>query len=150
MLPHRVKPIHLLMLFTLLALFPTRVLAHAGSGQFLLISDLHFDPFYDGALFDQLDTQPVETWGKILEKSQPAGFNLMGTDSNFALLTSSLDEAARRLPGPDFILYPGVYRCAIMNVTPAEFQMCYRGVPEPERPPSLSGRKMLVEPRSPK
>ena len=43
-----------------------------------------------------------------------------------------------------------VYRCAIMNVTPAEFQTCYRGVPEPERPPSLSGRKVLVEPRSPK
>ena len=47
MLSHRLKPIHLLLLFTLLGLTPTRVLAQAGAGQFLLISDIHFDSFYD-------------------------------------------------------------------------------------------------------
>jgi hypothetical protein len=72
-----------------------------------LISDIHFDPFYDGALFEQLEAQPVENWAGILEKSQPPGFNRLGTDSNYALLKSSLDEATRRMPSPDFILYPG-------------------------------------------
>ena len=104
----RMKPLHLLLLFTLLALSPTRVLAQASSGQFLLISDIHFDPFYDKRIIPASSTPNRSKRGrKILEKSQPAGFNLMGTDSNFALLTSSLDEAARRMPDPDFILYPG-------------------------------------------
>lgn len=79
----------------------------AAAGEFLLISDVHFDPFFDGALFDRLDAQPVEKWADILEQSKPAGFNPRGTDSNFALLRSSLEEAGRRNPRPDFILYPG-------------------------------------------
>jgi hypothetical protein len=107
MLAHRSKNVRLLLLFTILVLTPNRVSAQAGTGQFLLISDIHFDPFYDGALFDQLDRQPVENWAGILEKSQPTGFNPIGTDTNYALLKSSLDEACRRMPAPDFILYPG-------------------------------------------
>jgi hypothetical protein len=39
-----------------------------------------------------------------------------------------------------------VYRCAISNVTPAEFQMCFRGVREPVRPPPLAGRKLPTQP----
>jgi sphingomyelin phosphodiesterase acid-like 3 len=123
MFSHRLKTIYLLLLFTLLVLVPTRALAQSGTGQFLLISDIHFDPFYDGALFDQLDTQPVEMWAKILEKSQPAGFNLMGTDSNYALLKSSLDEAARRIPGPDFLLYPGDF---LAHVWPGKYDRLAR------------------------
>jgi sphingomyelin phosphodiesterase acid-like 3 len=99
--------VKLWLLLTLLVLTPNHVSAQAGSGQFLLISDIHFDPFYDGTLFDQLDAQPVEDWAGILEKSQPPGFCRMGTDTNYALLKSSLDEARRRMPAPDFILYPG-------------------------------------------
>jgi len=68
---------------------------------------LHFDPFYDGSLFGQLQTRPAEDWGAILEKSQPAGFNPRGTDSNYALVKSSLDAARARIARPDFILYPG-------------------------------------------
>src|SRR5262245_64936004 len=81
--------------------------AQSGPGEFLLISDIHFDPFYDGSLFDQLVAQPVEDWAGILEKSQPIGFNPRGTDSNYALLKSSLDDARQRIPAPDFLLYPG-------------------------------------------
>ena len=76
-------------------------------GEFLLISDIHFDPFFDGALFTKLDAQPVENWAEILGKSQPGGFSPMGTDSNYTLLKSSLDDAQRRIPAPDFLIYPG-------------------------------------------
>jgi hypothetical protein len=81
--------------------------AQAGGGEFLVISDIHFDPFYDGSLFARLDAAPVEDWARILETSQPAGFNPVGTDSNYALLKSSLDDVGRRVPSPDFVLYPG-------------------------------------------
>ncbi len=81
--------------------------AQSTGGEFLLISDVHFDPFFDGALFAKLDAQPVESWTEILGKSEPGGFNPMGTDSNYALLKSSLDDAQRRMPAPDFLLFPG-------------------------------------------
>jgi len=81
--------------------------AVAEDGQFLLISDIHFDPFDDAALFDELQDQPADQWGAILDKSRPAGLNPRGTDSNFALLQSGLDDVHQRIPDPDFILYPG-------------------------------------------
>ena len=82
-----------------------------GASQFLLISDMHFDPFYDGELFPQLVEEPVENWAGILEKSQPAGFNPIHTDSNYTLVSTALDDAKNRLPEPDFILYPGDFMC---------------------------------------
>jgi sphingomyelin phosphodiesterase acid-like 3 len=83
------------------------VSAVSDTGEFLHVSDLHFNPFYDGALFPQLSSQPVERWAGILETSQPPAFNLMGQDSNYALIKSTLDEARRRAPAPDFLLVSG-------------------------------------------
>lgn len=100
--------VRLVWFWALVVCIPTWALAQEeGQGQFLLISDIHFDPFYDGSLFGQLQAQPVEKWPEILEESKPAGFNPRGTDSNYALVKSSLDEVQKRLPDPDFILYPG-------------------------------------------
>ncbi|QDV39338.1 metallophosphoesterase [Tautonia plasticadhaerens] len=76
-------------------------------GRFLLLSDIHFDPFFDGTLFHRLAAEPIERWAQILAGSRPAGFNPRGTDSNFALLSAALDDARRRCPDPDFVLYPG-------------------------------------------
>ena len=39
-------------------------------------------------------------------RSRPASIR-WGPDSNYALLKSSLDDARKRIPHPDFILYPG-------------------------------------------
>jgi hypothetical protein len=96
-----------LIVFLTTAARPEQSRAQTATGQFLLISDLHFDPFYDGSLFAQLQARPVEQWGAVLETSQPTGFNPRGTDSNHALVRSSLDDARARIPRPDFILYPG-------------------------------------------
>ena len=81
--------------------------AQPEKGHFLHISDLHFNPFYDGSLFQQLDAQPVENWAAILEKSQPPGFNPVGQDSNYALIKSTLDQVVRHSPAPDFLLVSG-------------------------------------------
>ncbi len=90
-----------------MAPIPAPRAAGPGSGRFLVISDIHFDPFFDGSLFPRLRDAPVEEWRGILAGSRPSGFNPRGTDSNDALLQSGLDEAQARLPDPDFILYPG-------------------------------------------
>jgi hypothetical protein len=82
-------------------------LAAADTGTFLVISDIHFNPFYDPSAFPQLAASPSNDWPAILRNSQPVGVNPRGSDSNYALLTSSLDDARSRVPEPDFILYPG-------------------------------------------
>src|SRR5262245_33823014 len=78
------------------AVAPALSFAPAASGTFLVISDIHFNPFYDASLFMDLAARPSAEWPGILAKSQPVGINLRGTDSNFALLTSSLDDARAR------------------------------------------------------
>jgi sphingomyelin phosphodiesterase acid-like 3 len=103
----RSKTVRLVMLWALCVIGAAPVRAQSGTGQFVHISDIHFNPFYDCSLFEQLNAQPVENWAGILEKSQPPGFNPMGQDSNYALIKSSLDEARRRTPAPDFLLVSG-------------------------------------------
>jgi sphingomyelin phosphodiesterase acid-like 3 len=101
------KLIRVVSLILFVGHFPLQVRAQPDSGQFLVISDIHFDPFYDGALYQRLVAKPAEGWGEILREGRPAGINPRGTDSNDALLQSSLDDALRRCPQPDFILFPG-------------------------------------------
>ncbi len=79
------------------------------SGRFVLISDIHFNPFHDPSLFPQLVEQPVEQWEKLFASSHKALWSRYGEDSNYALLKSTLDDARSRLAAPDFILYPGDY-----------------------------------------
>ena len=77
----------------------------AASGSFLVLSDIHFDPF-DAPLFERLNQGKVEQWAEILAASANQGQKL-GRDATIALVRSALDDAARRAPAPDFILCPG-------------------------------------------
>ena len=97
----------LLPLALLIALLPGPVPARAEPGQFLLISDIHFNPFDDRGVFGRLREQPAEKWADILADSQSARFSAKKEDTNYALLQSTLDYACCNLPDPDFILYAG-------------------------------------------
>lgn len=80
--------------------------AQTGTGRFLVLSDFHFDPF-DGLTRDQFERLAAATpadWPKLLA-GQPAAAH--GRDAPFSLFHSSLDDAAKRCPEPDFILCPG-------------------------------------------
>jgi len=85
----------------------TPAIGQAKSGRFLLISDIHFDPFHDPSLFEKLADQPVEHWKQILASSRNLQFSRYGQDTNYSLLKSTLDDALKRIPDPDFIIYPG-------------------------------------------
>lgn len=76
-------------------------------GNVLVISDIHFDPFYDRALFGELETEPAERWAGVLNRSQPPGVNPREQDSNYALFASALDDAKARVPDPALVLCPG-------------------------------------------
>lgn len=73
----------------------------------LLFSDVHFDPFADPALVPALAATDVSGWKAIFEASGRTGYAAYGSDANYALFASALDDMAARAGGVDLILYPG-------------------------------------------
>ncbi len=91
-------------LFACLTVLPTLAIAE----EFLVVSDIHFKPFADlnEKQFRVLQDLPAEHWPEFLLKRNDTP-SRPGSDSNFALMSSSLDAAKKRVPDPAFILYPG-------------------------------------------
>lgn len=82
--------------------------AAAGTGSFLLLSDIHLDPFANPALLKQLIAAPVEQWETIFESSPNDGFAPSGKDANYPLMISALD-AAQKQGTYDFAIVTGDY-----------------------------------------
>ncbi len=84
-----------------------------GEGLFLILTDIHFDPFADPGLARELASAPVAQWQSILSGSSRTGFAQYGSHANYPLMKSAL-SAARKLSESrgvpyDFVLYPGDY-----------------------------------------
>lgn len=88
-------------------LFFSRTLAGQEHSRILNFSDMHFDPFYDTTLISILTTSDYTDWKKIFEKSEIKAPSSYGSDSNFPLIISSLNEMKTRIPDPDFIIITG-------------------------------------------
>ncbi|MGH6901810.1 MAG: hypothetical protein ACREIR_03625, partial [Geminicoccaceae bacterium] len=101
-----------------------------GQGVFLIISDIHFDPFADPAIVEELVAADVDAWPGIFERSQAKGFAQYGSDTNYPLMTSALEAARRFLPRPDFVLYPGDW---LAHEFEAKFEAAAGGGPEAYR-----------------
>ena len=80
-----------------------------GQGVFLIIADIHFDPFADPAIVDQLVAAEVGAWPGIFASAGRQGFAQYGSDANYPLMMSALEAAAGLLPQPDLVLYAGDY-----------------------------------------
>ncbi len=76
------------------------------TGRALLISDIHFDPLADPAIVRQLIASPVEQWDAIFQSSQQKSFSSYGSDTNYPLLSSTLDEVAAQAPF-DYVIFTG-------------------------------------------
>jgi hypothetical protein len=77
------------------------------SNTFLLFSDVHFDPFADPSLVPALAAADVSAWKGILASSSRTAYASYGSDSNYALFESTLDDMAARAGDVSTILYPG-------------------------------------------
>jgi sphingomyelin phosphodiesterase acid-like 3 len=76
------------------------------SGRALLLSDIHLDPLADPAIVGQLIAAPVEKWDAIFQRSQRKTLSLYGSDANYPLFSSSLEEVARQGKF-DYVLFTG-------------------------------------------
>src|SRR5262252_6485811 len=75
--------------------------------KFLWISDLHFNPMADPMLVKELDAAEAAQWEPILERTLPASFSLYGSDTNWWLLKSALQQFPATLRHPAFIMVTG-------------------------------------------
>ncbi|HET9639733.1 MAG TPA: metallophosphoesterase [Allosphingosinicella sp.] len=79
------------------------------SGQFLALSDVHFDPFADPAIVPRLIAAEADQWPAIFAAAKPAPPVGAGSDTNYALFESTLRQAAAAggRDGYDFVLVTG-------------------------------------------
>src|SRR5262249_146269 len=77
-------------------LFALSLSAHASeqskTAKFLWISDLHFNPMADPMLVKELDAAEAARWEPILERTLPASYSMYGSDTNWWLLKSALQQ----------------------------------------------------------
>lgn len=79
-----------------------------GTGNFLLMSDIHFNPFADPKLVKSLMAAPVEKWEALFKSSSNQSFALSGKDTNYPLMISALSAAAKK-GRYDFAVITGDY-----------------------------------------
>lgn len=89
----------------------------ATEAKALLVSDIHFDPFFDPSKVKQLADAPVDRWEAILTAPAPDSTEsyrqllqecgTKGADTPFALLKSSLDEMKARAGDAKFVTVTG-------------------------------------------
>ncbi|MGB8193837.1 MAG: metallophosphoesterase [Chitinophagaceae bacterium] len=76
-------------------------------GTFLSVSDLHFNPYFDQSLLDTLMKSDYTNWYNIFESSSIKTPNSYGSDANYPLVKSALQNMQQQLANPDFIIITG-------------------------------------------
>lgn len=86
-------------------------LASVGSNQgaFLLISDIHFDPFADASLVSRLAAAPASAWEAIFQSSSNHALSQDSRDSSYWLLASAIAAAQGSGVHYDYVLMTGDY-----------------------------------------
>jgi sphingomyelin phosphodiesterase acid-like 3 len=85
-----------------------RVSPQGKQGAYLLLSDIHFDPFVDPALVPALDAAPAEEWDGIFKKSSQTAFPVyFDADTNAPLWQSALAALAKPGVNYDYAIITG-------------------------------------------
>ncbi len=73
----------------------------------LVVSDIHFDPFADPRIAEKLLVAPGERWRAIFAAAGPQAISGYGSDANYALLESTLDAMRNAEDDPPVIVLTG-------------------------------------------
>lgn len=107
---------------------PTQKPGTNTTNNFLSISDIHFNPFFDRALINQLKVAPIAKWDSLFATSTISSYGYYGwshpdmIDTNWKLFKSALKEMKAANATPDFITINGDFLCH-------EFEGLYVGNP---------------------
>lgn len=101
------RRIAFLLVACLLLVAATQQPVRAATQQWLVISDVHFDPFADAKLAQRLADAPLSRWRAILSDGGAQPFSNYGSDTNFPLLESTLDEMRNQVNAPPVVIITG-------------------------------------------
>lgn len=73
----------------------------------LVLSDLHFDPFTQSRLVDRLAAAPPNRWREVFASGEALGPSGAGSDTNFTLLESTIDAARNTAADPRVVVIDG-------------------------------------------
>lgn len=79
----------------------------ASSGDALILTDVHFDPFYDSSLFQDLLHTESGGWADVFMSSSITDMPGYGSETNYPLLDAVLDSALLQVPDPAFVVFTG-------------------------------------------
>lgn len=75
--------------------------------SWIAVSDIHFSPYVDSKLTERLASAPPERWRAIFATAEPMAFSNFGSDTNYALLESTLDAMKTRVRAPQIVVITG-------------------------------------------
>lgn len=75
--------------------------------RWVMLSDVHFDPFAEPKLVNRLAAAPPERWRDILSQNDAAVFPNYGSDTNFRLLEATLEGIKNDVESPDAVIIAG-------------------------------------------
>jgi hypothetical protein len=103
---------------------------YPGTGMFLMLSDIHFDPYTDPSIMEQLGAKPTEA----CQTPGSSAFSKFGSDTNYPLLKSTLDNvvatAAENHFHYDYVIVTGDF---LAHNFDARYQKCVGGGEEAYR-----------------
>ena len=92
----------------------------ASTEQFISISDIHFNPYFDPTLMKQLEAADVSGWAAIFQSSKIQQPNSYNSDTNYPLFASFLADLKARAAGARFATISGDF---LAHDFPQDFQL---------------------------
>lgn len=108
---------------------PWKVTVTAGTETVLLVSDIHFDPFVDGAA-KELEKTPAAGWQAVLESRKMEEFPAYKEDTNYSLLESAINKIREVSSGAGCAIVGGDLLCHKFE-TKYKFNCSLTGSPVP-------------------
>ena len=96
----------------------TKIPTQPPGSNIALITDVHFNPFYDQTLFDQLKAADASQWQAIFAGSKIKGIGSYGDfkeETDYNLLISALENMAAVSGKPDFVIFSGDFLAHIFH-----------------------------------
>lgn len=86
---------------------PVLAFVLAAAQPWIVLSDIHFDPFAQPRLVDRLAAAPADRWRAIFATGEATAPSGSGSDTNDALLESTLDGAHDAVTDPRVVIITG-------------------------------------------
>ena len=78
-----------------------------GNSTAVVFSDIHFNPFYDPALFSSLNSSDPGAWEALFRSSRITAPSDSGSDTNFPLLALALSSIRQQAGGGPLVVFTG-------------------------------------------